>query len=175
MRRDREGFEEAFCDLLDAAHLLLLTRDETKGLHEVVASMGQNAHNAFRTPPRRSTAEILRRPTLKQPVSTVVQLRHTNGSVVANFLRPVFTGGPGRGSFTIATGPNNASVVLVGMQADVARALEIIQETDQKPEQAGQDAPEQERLARLEQQLAALQREIAELQQRLPPKAGDKR
>jgi hypothetical protein len=173
MRLEKPGFEEVFCDLLHSCHMVVMVRDEPKGLYEVVSLTGMRSREAFQSAPNRSVEEILRRPTLKQPVSTMMRLHRINPVVATNTLRPLFAGGS-PGSLTAGIMPGNDGMILAGLQSEVARAIGILREAEgDPPEATGEGGGE--RLAVLEQQIAALQRELAELKQRLAAKADEKR
>jgi hypothetical protein len=173
MRLERAAFEEVFCDLLHSNRIVLMVRDEPKGLYEVVSLNGPRAREAFQTAPHRSADEILRRPDLKQPVSTMLHLQRVNSIVASNTLRPLYSGS-GKGSLMAGFAGGNDGIILVGLQAEVARAIGMLRQADGPPPEA-MSAGAEDRFTRLEQRIAALQRELAELKQRLPAKSEEKR
>jgi len=167
--------EEAICDLLVARGLVLAPRDPAKGLYDVICLNGPRARDLAQLTQTRTPEEILQRPRLKQPVSTVLPLQSINANIATNALRPFFATGAGGAWLTIGTVGSNNAILLTGMQSEVAKAIALVREAEKapapKPDAAvPADTDVQKRLAAIEQTLAAMQKQLAELLQRLPAK-----
>ena len=103
------------------------------------------------------------RPSLRVPVATVIQLQHVNAMVANNALRPFFSnlGSNNIGSLSIGNIGNSTSLLITGMQDQVASAIGLIRQCD-VPQ--GEPKPDLDtRLAELERRIAALEKAIAEL------------
>jgi hypothetical protein len=175
MSLGKQEAEEAVCDLLCTRGFVLAPRDLAKGLYEVIYLTGPRGRDLAQLTQTRTPEEILQRPHLKQPVSTVLPLQHTNANVATNALRPFFQMGAGGAWLSIGTAGNNNAILLTGLQSEVAKAIELVRKADeapaQKPEAAAAGGDDvQKRLAAIEQALTAMQKQLAELLQRLPAK-----
>src|SRR5262249_49786411 len=122
---DAKGAEEAIHQMLYTFGFAVLTRDAGKGLYEVVFIPGQRGREGVASPQPLPYESTLARPHLQQPVTTVFPLQHANAAIAINALRPFFAqgGGPGGCSLTLGTAGTNNSLLLSGMQSQVADAL----------------------------------------------------
>jgi hypothetical protein len=170
MQLDRKGCEEAVSELLFSRGFVLVPRDESKGLYEVVFMNGPRGRDLGASAPHRTPEQIRARPGLQQPVTTLVTLQNVNATVAANSLRPFFAGRKGGPSLTLGSTGDNRSLLLSGIQSEVASALEILRQTDGPPPGEGKGPPPpdlQRKVAELEQTVATLLQRIAELEKRL--------
>jgi hypothetical protein len=159
---DRDGCEELLTTLLSTRGFAVVPLDEQKGVYEVISMNGPRSREIFSRAAQRTPEQILARPNLKMPVVTVVPLKHVNGTIATNALRPFFasTGAAqGGGSLTLGNVGNNSSILLSGLQDQVANAIRMLQIADipGAPEVAGAA----ERMEALSQRVAALEQKIA--------------
>lgn len=173
MKLGREDTELLISEMLFAKCLVLVPRDDAHKLYEVVYWAGPRGRAAFSSPPFRSVEEILRQPTLKQPVSTSLSLHGIKAVVAVNALRPMFAAaaGPNRPALTMAT-PREDVLLLSGVQSDVAEAIRAVRDVDGEPPAGAKEgeaaaAAAKKRIAELEAQVEMLQKRIAELEKRL--------
>lgn len=165
---DHDGCLELVTSLLYRSGLALVPLDEGKNLYEVISLMGPRQRDISARAKATTVADILARPNLKIMVTTVVPLQHTNATIATNALRPFFasTGGPSGGSLTLGNVGNNTSLLLSGMQDQVAAALRLIQACDVAPP-ADQLPPSlADRVEALERRIAELERKLAKPQDR---------
>jgi hypothetical protein len=129
---DAIGCEEVLCQLLYVRGLALLTLDADRGLYEVVSMQGPRAREVMLNVQRRTPEEVLRRPNLKQPVLTAVQLQHINANIATNALRPFFAHASGQmgGGISFGTAGGNRSLLICGFQDQVASAVRLLQSCD---------------------------------------------
>lgn len=158
---DAAGCEELLTGLLWTRGLALVPLDEAKGVYEVLSMTGPRAREVVMRAPQRTPQQVLARPALRQFVTVVVELRHTNASFATNALRPFFasTGSANSATINLGTIGNTTSLLLSGPQDVVATALQLVQTADvpQPPDAR----PE------ITQRLDALQRQNEQLAQRL--------
>ncbi|MFO1078431.1 MAG: hypothetical protein U1E73_11975 [Planctomycetota bacterium] len=155
---DREGCEDLLSTMLSTKGFVVRPLDEGKRLYEVVALYGPRARDVTTGAPQRSPAEILLRPKLRMPVTTVVHLQHVSAQVAIGGLRPFFdSGGPQRG-LTLGAAGSGSSIVITGIQDQVAAAIQML---------AKSDIPENKRDPGLEEQLRALQKRVAVLEEEI--------
>jgi hypothetical protein len=159
---DRDGCEELLANLLHSAGFALTQVDATGALREVVARNGARAREVQARAVARTPEQILARPKLRVPVSTVAILEHLASDRAQNALRQVMqpSGGP---IPELTIGSVGGGVLLTGMQDQVAQALLLLKASDlpSKPEARGG----QERFAELERRLQALEAALAALRQ----------
>jgi type II secretory pathway component GspD/PulD (secretin) len=157
---DAAGCEELLTSLLWTRNLVLVPLDEAKGVYEVLAMAGSRAREIPLRAAQRTAADVLARPTLRQFVTVVVRLEHTNATVATNALRPFFANsGGGQSSLGINLGNvgNATSLVLNGPQDLVASALQMLQAADvpQPPEARGELTLRLDALMKQNEQLQA--------------------
>jgi hypothetical protein len=159
---DVRGCEELLNTLLYTRGLVVLPLDEEKKIYEVINLAGPRQREVTNRATLRSPEELLARPTLRVPVSTVIKLRHINATVATNALRPFFaaTGGPNAGSLTLGNVGNNTAILITGLQDQVAAAIRMIQIADVP-------APPEAVPPGLAEQVDALQRRVESLEKRL--------
>jgi hypothetical protein len=161
---DAIGCEEVLGELLYMRGFALLTVNADKNLYEVVFLFGQRAREVTLSAQRRTVDEILKRPRLKQPVITEIQLQHINASVATNALRPFFANqaGPSQNGLglTFGTAGSNMTLLVSGFQDQVAQLIRLVQACDvpqkdvgpgEGPGQVGVDLDQ--RLKRIEARL----------------------
>lgn len=162
---DATACEEVLCNLLYMKGLVLLPLDPDRGIYEVVNLNGQRAREVSTRAPWRSPEEVLKRPNLKEPVLTTVQLKHINATIATNALRPFFAqaGSSNGGGLTFGTAGNNSAILLQGFRDQVAGAIRLLHEVDVPVPVAQMDAVDplgelRARIAELEQQVAKLKK-----------------
>lgn len=167
---DHDGCQEFLTTMLSTRSFVVRTLDADKKLYEVVSLMGPRAREVFSAPPQRSVLEVLAHPTLRVPVAVAVQLEHINAMIASNALRPFFasTGSP-MSNLTIGSGGGSSTLLISGMQDQVANAVRIVQQCDVKqPEGVDMNgmpmqpspviAAMQERIAKLEKAIVRLEK-----------------
>lgn len=155
---DAAGCADLLTTLLWARGLAVTPLDAGKHLYEVVAvdSPRQRviaSRSLWRTP-----EEITAQPNLRLHVTTIVQLKNLNGLTTSNALRPFFSSSSNNGNQGVVLGntSSSASLILSGMQNEVASALVMVFAADR--EAAADSRPElAERLQQIEQRLARLE------------------
>lgn len=172
----RDKAEAAISDLVYTNGFVLAPRDADQAVYELVHLRGPKAREAMQMAPQRTAEQVLSRPTLKQPVQTSLTLQNTNATIAINALRPFYaatSGGPTNMTFGCA---DNHTMLLSGIQCEVAKAIELLRKVDVKSEDADavgatpDDLPTKNllrRVAKLEHTVQQLQKEVAELQQRI--------
>lgn len=167
---DRDGCEELLSSLLWMHGLALVPLDEPKAVYEVLSMQGPRAREVMSRSVQRTPEQVLARPTLRQFVTVVLKLEHTNATVANNALRPFFAmaGGQMNGQgpgLTLGNVGNSTSMVVSGPQNLVANALLLLRAAD-VPDPA--QAPDLEaKINTLIQQNSALAQRISVLEQRL--------
>lgn len=165
---DRAGCEDLLTSMLVRSGFVLTVVDERKHLYEVLNLSGPRGREIIPRAVRRTPEEVLARPALRFPVTTVVELQHINAPIATNALRPFFaSAGGGMSSLTIGNAGNNTTILLSGLQDQVATAIGLLRTADvpERPELDMNRGGEQ-----LWKRLDAIERRLAELEQRLPPK-----
>lgn len=131
---DRDGCLDTLTTLLAVNGFALTVLDGKQNLYEVISMMGPRNRELTNRAQTKTAAEIAARPSLRMPVSTVVTLEHVNAVIAVNSLRPFFasSGGPSS-SLTLGTAGGQSSLIVTGMQDQVANALRLIAECDKPP------------------------------------------
>lgn len=175
MQLDRPQAEEALAEFVYARRCVLVVRDADKRIYEVISLQGPRAREVFAAAPTRTPAAIRQRPDLKQPVTTSVALRNVNAVVATNGLRPMFAQAGGAGSgLTLGTGGDPRTIVVTGLQHEVARVLDVLAQVDGGAGPAVAPPPDLQQsvadltraVEALTKTVEALQRRVAELEQR---------
>ena len=166
---DRDGCEELLGSLLWTRGLALVPLDEQKGVYEVLSVHGPRAREIPLRAVLRTPAEVLARPHLRQFVTVVQELEHTNATIATNALRPFFAtsgGQQGVASLTLGNVGTATSMVLTGPQDLVASALQMLKAADvpQPPEVRPELTA---RLDALASQNAQLLQRVAALEEKL--------
>lgn len=179
MTLDANGCDEAVGQLLYSHGYVVVQRDAPKGIYEVIACAGPRAMEALAAAVHRSPEEILARPTLCQPVTTVVKLQSVNATIAVNSLRPFFAQAGNQAlGLTIGTAGNNDALLLSGLQNKVADAILLLRKADgqdgQDAQGGQQPAPDDAhdlhtRIAALAKSVQALAERLTALEQRLGP------
>lgn len=161
---DHDGCVELLSSMLARGNFVLTVLDEPKALYEIIATNGMRNREITNRAVRRTPEEILARPTLRMPVTTVLELKHTNAVVAVNALRPFFASTGGQGSLlTIGNVGNTSAILLSGLQDQVATAIGMVRQGDVPPPPET-DAPASERLQAIESRLAALEKRLKALE-----------
>jgi hypothetical protein len=159
IRVDAAGCADLLTTLLWSRGLALTPLDVGKHLYEVVAAEGPKAPTIMGRSLHLTPEEVLAKPNLRMFVTTIVRVQHLNALGVNNALRQFYASSgnnrPGAGVILGSTG-SNSSMILAGMQNEVANALRLLAKADQHAEKEPQ--PElAERLQRLEAKVARLE------------------
>ncbi len=162
---DAAGCEEFLASMLYRSSLALTWLDEKGELREVIAMNGARGREVVARALERSPEQVLERPNLKLPVTTVVSLEHINATIATNALRPFFasTGSPAGGSsLTIGNVGSSKALLVSGMQDQVAQAIRLIRKCDLPGGMEGMGMPGvvDERLPALERRVRALEEQL---------------
>jgi hypothetical protein len=100
-----------------------------------------------------------------------VPLKHVNGVIVTNALRPFFAAvgpAPGGGSLTFGSLGAANSMLVSGMQDKVAQAIKVIREVDQPPSPPVDNVPIDagKRIEELERRIKILEDKLADAAKR---------
>ncbi|MGE3173882.1 MAG: hypothetical protein AB7O97_14755 [Planctomycetota bacterium] len=164
---DRAGAEAVLAELLYSRGYVLVARDRARQLLEVLSERGPRGREILDAAESRTVDAIRAEPERKQPVTTVVQLQNGPAVVAINTLRPFLAGQTGKTGITLGT-LGADSIVISGIQAQVARALDLLAQAGMvvatpKPAVAADCATQ---IEALEAKIAELQRRVAELERR---------
>lgn len=162
---DAAGCEEFLASMLYRNGLALTWLDEKGDLREVLSMNGPRGREVVARALERSPEQVLERPNLKLPVTTVVSLEHINATIATNALRPFFasTGAPmGGSSLTIGNVGSSKALLVSGMQDQVAQAIRLIRKCDLPGGMEGMGMPGvvDERLPALERRVRALEEQL---------------
>jgi hypothetical protein len=130
---DAAGCEEFLANALYRSGLALTWLDNRGELREVIAMSGARHREVLTRALERSPEEVLARPNLKLAVTTVVPLEHINATIATNALRPFFASSgasSGGSSLTIGNVGGAKSMLISGMQDQVAQAIRLIRKCD---------------------------------------------
>ncbi len=159
---DRDGCVELLSSMLVRGSFVLTVLDEEKHLYEILSLIGPHSRDIANRAVSRTPEEILARPTLRMPVTTVLELKHSNAMIAVNSLRPFFasTGSPtGGGGPTLGTTGGTTTIVISGLQDQVATAIGIVRAGD-VPEPPEAQKGVTDRLDAIERRLAALEKKL---------------
>ncbi len=164
---DLAGCEEFLTSILYRFGMALTHVSSHGPTYEVINIAGPRGREIVNRAVQRQPEQVLARPDLKVMVLTVVPLKHVNATMATNALRPFFasSGAPqGGGSLTLGNVGNNASMLLLGMQDQVAQAIRLLQACDvpMSPEDAERMRPGGNRLEAIEARLKALEDRLME-------------
>lgn len=174
---DRSGCEDVLTTMLATRGIVVRPLDEGKKLYEVVSLQGPRGREVLNSAPQRTAEEILSRPNLRMPVSTVLPLKHINSQIAVNSMRPFFASHQGSSSMlSFGTAGSKSSLMITGMQDQVATAIRMVQNSDVPAEpqadaqpmkraqgQAQRTTVSSNRLKRLEGRLADLEKRLDRL------------
>ena len=163
---DAAGCEEFLANALYRSGLALTWLDDRGELREVISLAGPRAREVSMRALERSTDEVLARPNLKLWVTTVVPLEHINATIATNALRPFFasTGSPHGSSLTIGNVGGARSMLVSGMQDQVAQAIRLIRKCDLP---GSMDAMGMPGSVQAEDRFPALERRVKALEEQL--------
>ena len=168
---DRDGCEELLTSLLWTRGLTLVPLDEAKGVYEVLAMNGARGREVLARAVQRTPEQVLARPTLRQHVTVVYRMKHTNAQIATNALRPFFasSGSPNGNQLALGNVGNSASILLSGPQDQVANLLQVLATADvpMPPELRTEVDVRVDALAKQNEQLA---RRLAALEEKLAEK-----
>ncbi|MBM4063364.1 MAG: hypothetical protein FJ265_20035 [Planctomycetes bacterium] len=157
---DDAGCEELLANLLYQRGFALLPLDPEKRIYEVVAMNGPRNREVTNRAVSKTIEQVLARPNLRMPVTTVFKLQHVNAAVATNALRPFLasTSNAGGGAPFLGSVGNNSAMLITGFQDRVAAVVRLLQTVDVpgpaiKPDLA-------ERLERIEARLERLEKAL---------------
>jgi hypothetical protein len=161
---DAAGCEDLLTGLLWSRGLALVPLDEAKGVYEVLAMSGARGREVTMRAVQRTPEQVLARPALRQFVTVVVALQHTNATIATNALRPFFasTGQPNQATLQLGNVGNSTAIVITGPQDQCANAIQLLRTADvpQPPELAMPTDAIAQQLAKLAQRLATLEEKV---------------
>lgn len=161
---DAAGCEDFLSSVLWQQGFALTWLDQSARTMEVIGMNSPRAREVGMRAVPTTVDTVLARPNSRMPVSVVVPLAHVNATVATNSLRPFFANAAraGGGDLTIGTMGNGATLLLSGIQNQVAQALRMIQASDvPAPQPDPNDAAQLvARVQQLEQRLAALEQQL---------------
>ncbi|MBL8728954.1 MAG: hypothetical protein JNM25_11025 [Planctomycetes bacterium] len=162
---DHDGCVELLSSMLARGNFVLTVLDEDKHLYEIIAANGPRNREIVNRAVRRTPEEILARPTLRMPVTTVLELKHTNSTIAVNALRPFFAsaGSAGSPSLTIGNMGNTSTVMLSGLQDQVATAIGMVR-TGDVPMPAEAETGDLGRIEAIERRLAVIEKRLKALE-----------
>ena len=161
---DANGCEELLTSILWSYGLALVPIDEAKGVYEVLALNGQRGREISQRAVQRTPEQVLARPTLRQFVSVVYTLQHTNAVIATNALRPFFsTSSSNQPALLLGNVGNATSLLVTGPQDMVANAIRRLQVAD-VPQPPESSPFLDQRLEALAQRLEALEKRLAALE-----------
>jgi len=128
---DKPSGEEVLSEFLFARGLVIVPRNAERRLYHVVQLDSKRGRDILRGAPRRPVAKVLEQPNLKQPVKTIVELRHMTCGEAVNCVRPL-TAVPSSCGVPICmgTGADGRSVTVIGIQSEVAGIIDAVQQMD---------------------------------------------
>lgn len=163
---DRAGCEEFLASMLHRSGLALTYVNEKGTILEVISMNGPRGREVLNRAVQRTPEEVLARPDLMLPVSTVLPLKHVNATIATNALRPFFasTGMAGTSSLTLGNVGNSTGLLLSGMQDQVAQAIRLVRACDvpPSPEQLERQVSTADRIEQLERRVKALEEKLGE-------------
>ena len=161
---DANGCEDLLSSLLYRSGFALTVVDAQHDLFEIIMINGSRGREVALRAQEKSAEAIAARPNLVVPVATVVELKHINAQLVTNALRPFFaTTGSTRNALSIGISGSRTSMIITGMQNQVAEVIRMIQRCDvkQPPEPVHMSTKITKRLAKLEERLKALEERLS--------------
>ncbi|MEO6597335.1 MAG: hypothetical protein ABIP94_21540 [Planctomycetota bacterium] len=164
MTTDATGCEEVLSNMLYRSGFALTTLDESKKLYEVISMFGPRNREVSLRALTRTADQVMARPNLKVAVTVVMALEHTNAMIATNALRPFFaqTGvSAGGASLTLGNVGNNSSILLSGMQDQVAAAIRLVKTCDVAPPAEQAPASLADRVEATERRLDAIEKKLA--------------
>ncbi len=164
---DRDGCLEFLAGSLYRAGLALTRADARNGTLEVIDLGGPRGREALARAETRTEEQVLAQPALCMPVTVTVPLKHVNGVIVTNALRPFFAAAgaaPGGSSLTLGSLGVANSLLVSGMQDKVAQAIKMIREVDQPPSPPVENVPIDagKRIEELERRIKILEDKLAD-------------
>lgn len=165
---DQHGCEELLGGLLWTRNLAIVPIDEPKKVYEVLSLHGPRMREIASRAVQRTPEQVLARPNLRQWITTVYPLTHTNATLATNALRPFFAqvGSSQQGiALTIGNIGNNASILISGPQHMVASTIDVLKTADVPS--IGLEPGVPERLAELGKQLEAMTTRLATVEGQL--------
>jgi len=156
---DTLGCEELLTSLLYRSGFVLTVVDPKHDLLEVIKINGPRCHEIRMRTQDRSVESILARPNLVIPVTTVIKLKHINAQRAMNSLRPFYASGvTGRYGLEIGSTGSTSTLILQGMQYQVAHAIRMLQRSDVADAKNNPDVDI--RLTEVERRIKSVERKV---------------
>lgn len=149
------GSEEFLCALLTTRGLAAMPLDEPRGIYVVVAF--EEDPRALAMVPWRRPDEILRRPQLREPAVTAIELQHVDARLLANLVRQHAATSPQQPLFA-AFAADERVLLVRGLRDQLAAVIQLARECERA---AG--APPAAAAPALQERVDRLEREVAEL------------
>ncbi|MCB9877664.1 MAG: hypothetical protein H6835_08705 [Planctomycetes bacterium] len=166
---DRDGCLDLLSNLLYRNGLALTVLDEQLDIYEVILMTGQRGREIMMRAQWCAPEEALAAPRRKLPVTVAVPLQHINATIATNALRPFFaSSGNNMAGLTLGNVGDSASMLLSGMQDQVAQAIQLLRACDVATGDSQANDP-------LFQRIQLLEARVAELERRLAAAAGKER
>lgn len=163
---DTAGCEEFLAGMLFRCGFALTQVSVQGPTWEILSLNGARSRELGNRAVQRTPEEVLARPDFKSMCQTVLPLQHVNAVIATNSLRPFFasSGAPGGGGqLTVGNAGNNAAVLLLGMQDQVAQAIRLIRACDlpgSSEVMPGVPVVGDDRIASLERRVRALEEQL---------------
>ncbi|MFO1076195.1 MAG: hypothetical protein U1E73_00550 [Planctomycetota bacterium] len=177
---DREACQEFLTTTLSTRSVAVRTLDSEKNLFEIIALNGPRSREVFAAPPQRTVTEVLAHPNLRMPVAVALQLEHINAMIACNSLRPFFAQSGAMGNaLTIGSGGSTSTMLISGMQDQVANAIRLVQQCDVKqPENVdamGNPIAPSPMVTAMQERIAKLEKAVAHLEKLAKAQENDKK
>ncbi len=157
---DAPGSEELLGALLSARDLAALPIDELRGVYQVIAL--DTDPWLLATLPWRTPDEILRRPRLREPVVTAIDVQHVDARQIAQAFRQHALQQPSaRQPLFAAFAADEHLLLLRGYRDQLAGAIQLVQQLERANAPAAADTTLQRRVDELEREVAELKRLLA--------------
>jgi hypothetical protein len=158
---DASGCEEVLTSLLSRSGFALTVVDEKHGLLEVLQVSGPRNHEILMRSQRKSVESILARPNLVVPVTTVLTLKYIHANAAHNSMRGLFARSSGSPtSLQVSTSGSTSTLIINGMQNEVAWAIRVIQRSDVKAAWDEQTKSLQSRLSDFAKRIKSLEKKL---------------
>lgn len=158
---DASGCEEVLTSLLSRSGFALTVVDEKHGLLEVLQVSGPRNHEILMRSQQKSVETILARPNLVVPVTTVLTLKYIHAIAANNSMRVLFARSSGSPtSLQVSTSGSTSTLIINGMQNEVAWAIRVIQRSDVKAAWDEQTKSLQSRLSDFAKRIRSLEKKL---------------
>jgi len=161
---DAPGCEELLSQLVWSRGFALVPLHADKGVYEILLQGGPRQRDIAANASARTPDEVLRQPSLRMYVWTQIRIEHLEANAINN-LHVLFGQSQGNGSPQMVIASLGSTLLLAGMQDQIAQMLRMVKASDRPPEQP--------RRTELELRVAALEKSLQELRRADVPPAID--